>query len=195
MRIIDETYFKGNIAIPNIEKDLDSFLSSYVDRYEKEILIFLLGYNMYTDLMEAMEEATLPNKWDAILNGATFNVTINGKLINCEWIGLKNDSKISLIAYYVFFHYLRDNANQFTGLSVIKSDAENADVIDPNNKLVWAWNQARNLAGCYDHELKYATSFIYNRDENTLFSYLANNISDYQKWHYKPMLLMNTLGA
>jgi len=107
MALIDSTYFINDI---NLNIGVYSDLTQYIDRFEKEVLIGLLGYTLYSEMMAAyalLPGTPLPTKWDRLINGYTYGY--NG--VTIRWNGLINSDKVSFIAYYVYCQYLK--AQQF----------------------------------------------------------------------------------
>jgi hypothetical protein len=107
MSLIDTTYLRNSISVPI---GTYSDLQQYIDEYEKKVLISLLGYDLYTEMMAAyaaLPGVPLPSKWDNLINGTTY--TYEGQSV--RWNGLINSDKVSFIAYYVYCQYLR--AKQF----------------------------------------------------------------------------------
>lgn len=190
--LIDIDYFKGALQLPNIEKDEESFIANYIERYEKEVLIKLLGNDLYQQVIENYD-TEVDDKWRDLVEGKDFIVTVSGIDYTVKWNGLINSEEISLIAYYVYYNYLDQNFQQTTGLGVGAQNMANATVITPNKKLVWAWNECRSLSGHYDY-VTTGTSLSYTSIEPTLFNFIINHIEDYTPWVYNPIKQMNVLG-
>lgn len=190
---IDLSYFKGFLQIPNLDKDPDAFEANYIDFYEREILLRLLGYDLYNQFIEGLEDATPAQKWLDLRDGKTFEVTINQATYNVRWNGLINDEKISLLSYYVYFNYIRENYQQATGLGYIESTQENAENVDPNSKLVRVWNKCSELAGRYYFKTT-GENLFYLSTDGSLFNFIYTHLSDYQNWQYEPVKRMNVLG-
>lgn len=190
--LIDIGYFKGGLTIPNIEKDASGFENDYINKYEKEILVRLLGNTLYSNFMAGLAAPTIEQKWLDLRDGKDYTITINEVDYTIRWNGLINSEKESLIAYYVYFHWLQRNYHQLSGLGVIDTTTENATKVDPNEKLVWANNECAKLAGEYYHiTLGY---FEYTSFEPSLFNFIINNQTDYVGWVYTPLLPINNLG-
>jgi len=62
MYIIDLSYFKGNINVPNVE-ELNSGnavkLETYVDKYGRLVMQYLLGYELFLDFDSYIENGEL----------------------------------------------------------------------------------------------------------------------------------------
>lgn len=147
--IIDTSYFQYKpVFIPNAVEQPSilpvgtgtptavSQLQRFIDDKEYELLLNALGYEQLTELLSQFTEegAWIDNpvqKWVDFVDGKE------------EWRGLRytyGSNKISLISYYVFFYYLKEDWQQYntTGIQVPRS--ENAETVTPNDKLCKAWN-------------------------------------------------------
>jgi hypothetical protein len=165
MSLIDSTYFQLEINIP--DSDYND-LSAYITRYEKEILIKLLGYELWK-LVDAYDSSTSPQRIKDIVEGKEYELS-DGELI--KWNGLKNSDKISLIAYYVYYWYLRNNATSLQGIGVVKQKGENSNIANMNMKISAAWNRLQ--------ELYYSA-----------YEFLSENESDYEEWEFSNLGSVN----
>ena len=140
MSIIDSTYFIRDINLPS---GAFSDLDLYIETYEKEMLIKLLGYSLYAEFIAGIADPSPAQKWLDLRDGLTY--TYAGKTV--RWNGLKNTDKISPIAYYVFCKYVvsKQIAQTQTGANLPKQ--ENSTVADNVPKLVNAWNSFLSLYG------------------------------------------------
>lgn len=143
--IIDSSYFdKGSLFIPN-NKDLSaqpvgtptvqSDIDFFIDKYERELLYNALGVTLYNELKTA-NESTLTGKWKDLVDGTDY--TIDSKLY--RWDGLKGYASQSLIAFYVYCQYLRNDQSTYTTTGIVKNTAANAENYDPTPKFIKAWN-------------------------------------------------------
>ena len=159
MALIDSTYFINDI---NLNVGEYSDLTQYIDKFEKEVLIGLLGYTLYSEMMAAyaaLPGTPLPEKWDRLINGYTYDY--NG--VTIRWNGLINSDKVSFIAYYVYCQYLK--AKQFTPAQAgtVQPKNENSVVVDGIANHTAAWNRFVEL---YEYAL----------------IYLVDNSTDYEGW-------------
>ena len=125
--LIDTTYFFGELHIPNLNKvDVAEQLTAFIEKYEEEFLTNLLGYEMYQD-----EDGDLfyGTEYDHI-----------GRVI--MWKGLiDEEKKLSVIANYVYYWWMRNNASQTTGVGETITKAENSVRTSPSAKMTRAWNE------------------------------------------------------
>lgn len=143
--IIDYTYFKGDINIPNVApgKEGANNLDLHINTYESEFLTEFFGYRMYADLLSNISSNPASGIWFDLWKGADF-VDSNG-LAN-YWTGLVGDTigenyKFSPIANYVYWHRMRQRSSQTVGIGEVVSLSENSMPISPADKMVRAWNK------------------------------------------------------
>jgi len=140
MSLIDSTYFRNSISIP---VGTYSDLIQFINQYEKEVLIGLLGIDLYTEMMAAYlasqvdPPTPLPTKWANLINGV--NYTYGGQTI--RWNGLINSDKISFIAYYVYCQYLKSKQYPYQQTGAVQPKNENSYPADGIANHTAAWNQ------------------------------------------------------
>ena len=149
VNIIDATYFEhGNLHIPNnnnittepvdspsVVSELDSFIS----KYERELLLNALGVTLYDELQASLLDLdNADQKWIDLVRGKNYtNADGNIK----RWDGLQGYDKQSLIAFYIFTEYLRNDNETYTTTGIVKNEAKNALVANPTPKFIKAYNQ------------------------------------------------------
>ena len=149
--IIDETYFENvNLYIPNV-KDVNvepagsptvvTNLEAFITKYERELLLNALGVTLYDELQVALELedfTTAAQKWQDLVNGTNYtNADGNVK----RWDGLKGYSKQSLIAFYIFTEYLREDNETYATVGVVKNGSKNAERTNATPKFYKAYSQ------------------------------------------------------
>jgi len=137
MALIDSTYFINDI---NLNVGAYSDLTQYIDKFEKEVLIGLLGYTLYTEMMAAyaaLPGTPLPEKWDRLINGYTYDY--NG--VTIRWNGLINSDKVSFIAYYVYCQYLKAQQFKPAQAGTVQPQNENSVVVDGIANHTAGWNR------------------------------------------------------
>lgn len=151
--VIDKSYFKGGkLFIPNITSNASvtgnvptasADIESYIARYEEDLLLHALGLENYEALKAAIENDAAfaepeNEKWKDLVNGKTY--TFEG--VQVKWAGLRTmegELKTSLIADYVFYHYLIDDFQHYSTVGIQKEKAKNAEPQSPNLKLTQVW--------------------------------------------------------
>jgi hypothetical protein len=205
MSFIDSTYLVGEINIPNKDKN-SSIITQAITQYEKEILISLLGYKLYSLLIADLNESLVPvtQKYIDLVNGAEFQHEATfGETITLKWEGLKNTQKESLIANYVFYMMVERETTHLSGIGNTELKTEFAQRVSPMNKMVNAWDKMRTMYGKFPVELKiyigdkpiYGSNMsgIYN-DEPSAFNFLYANKDNYPDWYFKPIWGINQFG-
>ena len=197
MAFIDSTYFTGEIAVPGASNE--TALTQAITQYEKEILIKLLGYKLYSLLMADLSNgAPVTQKYIDLVNGKEFTLTFNGSDYLVEWQGLG-----SLIAYYVFYRYVERNITSFYGTGVSQSNVQEGwQRVSPESKMINAWERMRELYGKVPPEYKqYYDRPLLGTDlsevwelSGTAYNFLLTNIADYPDWVFTPLWNMNKFG-
>ena len=197
MSFIDSTYFTGEIAVPGASSETG--LTQAITQYEKEILIKLLGYKLYSLLMADLSNgAPVTQKYIYLVNGKEFTLTFNGSDYLVEWQGLG-----SLIAYYVFYRYVERNITSFYGTGVSQSNVQEGwQRVSPESKMINAWERMRELYGKVPPEYKqYYDRPLLGTDlsevwelSGTAYNFLLTNIADYPDWVFTPLWNMNKFG-
>jgi len=191
-------YFKNEIAIPNITNDggstYDAAITAAIDKYESEIRIDLLGYEL-NKLLEADLDGGIPQteRFINLVNGAEFTHPDTGQLL--KWIGFVNTQKESMIAYYVYYNYVYYNNIHLSGVGSVDVQAENAKRISPFDKLEPAWKKFQRLYAGFDFDINecyFSENGILVDDLNGTFNtlpsaynFLYANKDDYPEWVFK----------
>ena len=197
MSFIDSTYFTGEIAVPGASSETG--LTQAITQYEKEILIKLLGYKLYSLLMADLSNgAPVTQKYIDLVNGKEFTLTFNGSDYLVEWQGLG-----SLIAYYVFYRYVERNITSFYGTGVSQSNVQEGwQRVSPESKMINAWERMRELYGkvppeykqYYDRPLLGTDLSVVHELSGSAYNFLLTNIADYPDWIFTPLWNMNKFG-
>lgn len=201
MAFIDSTYFVGEINIPNASTEAG--LTQAMAQYEKEILVQLLGYKLYSLLMAdctGLGGIPVTQKYIDLVNGKEFSHEYGGETITLKWEGFKNSAKISLIAYYIFYRYLERDVTRLYGTGVsISPDGNGWQRVSPMNKLIWSWERMRSLYGIIPIDYKHTfrspvkgdnISCVFNADPSA-FNFLFANKTDYPDWIFNPQWNIN----
>lgn len=174
MSLIDATYFKNDINLPS---ETYGNLTGFIAKFEKELLIRLFGYGLYK-LIAAYDSAhptETAQRIRDIIEGKEFT---DGDY-TYKWNGLVNTEKESIIAYYIYYHVMRDRVSQTSTTGEIIPAHENAEAIEIQAKVQSAWRKMLELIG----EISQG-SWTY---QNSLYNFMAKNNADYPEWQYEPM--------
>jgi hypothetical protein len=132
MSLIDTTYFINDIELST--DNLAVKLQQKINTCEPEILIKCLGFDMYRQFIAALA-GTPEQKWLDLRDGKEF--AIDGIYYN--WRGLLNTEKESLIAYYVYYQFIKSPEYYQSGLR--QSNTENSIVVNPRPKQCDVYNK------------------------------------------------------
>ena len=171
-------------------------LQSTIDKVERDILVNSLGITTYNELQTALLD--LPNadqKWKDLVNGVKYD----GKV----WEGLGND--FSLLAYAIYYTFLKQNTNFYMAIGMSKPNSENAVNVNPTQKLVWAWENflvKYQQRRCFQdfvynyREFYYSDEFYNNEAFVSLFEFLTDKSADYgfDSSKFKFYKMINSLG-
>ncbi len=135
MAIIQESDFTGEYKIA---KDCYNNLDSYIEKYENQLLVQLLGAELYdlfiADLTPITPQVPQDVRFLAIFN--SFNLDDGNCLLTSE--GIK-----TMLIQYVYFFILRDNLNVKTATGTVRMQNENSSAPSYNNfNLVEAYNSS-----------------------------------------------------
>lgn len=111
-------------------------LQLFIDQFEEECLILVLGYTLYQELLTQLDPAEdndlvagADQKWDDLLNGKE------------TYRGLRE-----IIISYVFFYFLENDESEYSGVGVVKEYGKGSRSFTSRPKAVKAWRQFRLLA-------------------------------------------------
>lgn len=134
---IDKSYFVADIML--VKGDYDN-IETYITRFEKDVLTYLLGYELYA----AIEAGAANEPYKSLLDGEVYEISQNGKTKKVKWAGLK-----SLIAYYVYCEYLRNKVISVQQVGAVLSKQENSSNASILGKIFSAWAKFEELYGYY----------------------------------------------
>lgn len=199
---IDQTYFVGEISIPNKTQNAEN-ISQAIIQYEKEILILLLGYKLYSLLMADLVNGEPQTQiYKDLVDGAEFTHLFAGQSMTLNWDGLRNNANISLLAYYTFYKYVEREVTHLSGTGVILTPSGKGIRASSENKLINAWERMRELYGSITPN--YKRYFItplsganlpctFNCDSSA-YNFLFANRSNYPDWYFTPQWNINQFG-
>jgi hypothetical protein len=203
---IDSSYFVGEINIPNLSgtNNCKPAVDQAIEQYEKEILIQLLGYKLYSLLVADLDENKAPQTqiYKDLVNGAEFTHQWQGEEILLKWEGLKNDVKQSLLAYYVFYKYTERDVTHLTNAGIILTQSMKGIRASSVNKMIAAWERMRELYGKIQPQYKrYFQGSVkgsglpctFNCDSSA-YNFLFANKSAYPDWIFTPRWNINQFG-
>lgn len=138
--LIDISYFFGEINIAQKTESAGS-LGNFIDEMEPRLLTDLLGYELWKAYSAGISAGSPLAKWTAIRDGKEYTNRA-GHLT--YWDGLvftKGNAKKSLIANFIYWHWMADQSTVTSGTGEKASAAANGVDASPARKMVRAWNQ------------------------------------------------------
>jgi hypothetical protein len=200
---IDSTYFVGEVFIPNLDKNTIN-ITQAINQYEKEILIQLLGYKLYSLLVADLNDAGEPvtQIYIDLVDGAEFDLDYRGDTVTLKWEGLKNTAKQSLIAYYTYYKYVEREVTHLSGTGVALTQTIKDTRASSINKMCSAWERMRDLYGTMPPNYK---RFFCNpvkgsnlpgvfNCEPSAYNFLFTNRTNYPDWIFAPQWNINQFG-
>ena len=106
-------------------------LGQFIEDYEKECLIEVLGWALYSELLLVLD----PQEDDGIKAGsdAKWAKLVNG---DANYFGLKK-----LLVPYIYFMFLENDESRHSGTGVIKENTKGARDFPDTSKAVKAWRE------------------------------------------------------
>lgn len=208
MSLIDSSYFVGELDIPNIDQRPNSIQDS-IDKYEKEVLIILLGQKLYTAFIDGLGASTVDQKWTNLRDGVDFILPYSGHDVELKWNGLVNADKISFIAYYVYYKIRYEELSTTTSVGEVRGKVENSELVNESRKMLNAWGKFIDLYGelvysengvndirvdaayCFS---KYSNTYDTYNDLPSAFNFMNTKRLDYPDWIFTPKINQNEFG-
>lgn len=149
---IDNTYFRGELTVPNSQDypnshiDGNKFtLTSFIDEYEKDLMRYGLGNTLFNefDAIFQPDGVIIPGtdqKWFDFVDGRDY--TIDSK--DYRWKGLRYVEgviKKSLIADFIYVKFLDFYSTSFNGVGMGVENPGNASRISSMPRVVEIWNR------------------------------------------------------
>lgn len=200
MYIIDDTYFIKELYVPNLnEMDSDTLttLETAVDRYVRQFLRDALGNVLFTELdshiTDGVLDAGAPQKWLDLVNG------VDG------WKGLaftEGTYKGSILAKYVYYHWLKDAVSNMTGTGEKVITATDALAVNSTQRLTNVWNDfVEDNQGIfvlnrwtYGYDHFYLNEYYCHDTNYSLIRFLNDKSEDYPDANKKVYEIKNQLG-
>ncbi len=173
MSLIDKTYFRIDISVP---EDKYSPIQDLIERYEKEVLISLLGLELYRKVVDT---GNTDPEIVAIREGKDY--TVDDVLY--RWNGLVNDDKISLISYYIYYWYVRLNLSETANIGEVQALPEIALIANASLKIQDAWGRFLSLYGSETESTNYSSAY----------GFLNYFEDDYPEWQFTELGGINSL--
>lgn len=216
MSFITDSYFIKSIPVTGVSNSNtgnESAFATYIDRYEKEILLYGLGYELYTDLQDALAAVSgvpgdLTGIWGDLVNGKDYTIVdVEGNTVEVRWNGILNTDLESFVAYYIWFYWKTDRVQQETNIGTVVSKVENSSIVASHRQMVQAWNKFVELYGEIPYKMSYGRKY-YDISHQTgvasgnTFRSMKDFIEDmneavedtYANWVFVPFEKLNIMG-
>jgi hypothetical protein len=198
MAFIDNTYFINEIRYPNVTRNM-TVISEAIAVAEKKALTMLLGYELYSLLIADLTSNNLTSKrFIDFVNGADFVVDYNGREVKQHWNGLKNEDKVSMLAYFAYIELLTNEATNYTDVGNVVMKSETGDRVSPVDKICQASQLFVNLYGqmpiSYRKPIFAGETMPVMDIEPSAYNFLLANIDDYPEWIFTPYHPVNRFG-
>ena len=164
---IDKSYFITDITLPKSSFD---DIESFVERFEREVLQYLLGFPLYLSLIN--NKTVEPYK--SLIDGAEYEVSLNGITYMINWSGLRGTAKQSLIAYYVYCEYMSNKVTSTQSVGETKSIQENSSNVGIVSKVLSAYVKFEELYGYNGQSVLVPSAY----------NYLKANLTDFPNWYF-----------
>lgn len=152
--IIDYTYFKGKLLIPNAVEDTDvqAYLTTLITEFQYDFLVDLLGNTLYPQFAAwFVAPLDTTNPFNGLLEGENFD--LDGK--DYVWVGLRNTQKVSPLANYVYVKWMElKAATQSVSTGETKGKSKNSEPANPTPKIVTQWNAMTEMLCAYQAYMK-----------------------------------------
>lgn len=167
--LTDIGYFVGDITLPTGQFSVND-LNLFIDKFEPEVLTKLLGYTLYKKLIASPTDPDIVK----LVSGSEYTIEYNGNERLVKWAGLKNDLKISLIAYYVYVEFMRSRVTHTQSIGETKSIQENSTNANIFAKVMSARTRFDDLYG-YMNQSTLAPS---------AYNFLKEHEDNYPEWEF-----------
>lgn len=147
MYLIDETYFKREYTVPNIDElqsedgvNLGMFIDDKVRLLLQEALGTTLFISLDGDITDGVLDVGAEQRWKDFVNGVTY---IDGGE-TLVWKGLtyvNGAYKKSLLTPYVYYNWLKYQFSYMSGVGEVSAKAKNAFNVSSNQRLTMVWNE------------------------------------------------------
>ena len=188
-----ELFIPNSFAVPDIQDGAVSAqdeLQSFIDKYEKLLLVGVLGIEQYNLLIANQEQ--ISGKWFDLINGKEYE--------NKVWAGLR-----PLIASFVYCKYLENDKSYYTTVGIERSKAKNSVSVNPTLKLTEVWNSFVEMyQGAFDCDWRYLQPIFYfegwdlgnyrNSTYASLIDYLREFPDDYSTDYFVGYEVKNRFG-
>lgn len=139
--IIDETYFRGEINIPQLSQPaVLEKLELFITKYETKFLVQAFGLELFSLILVYLatpDGDPIEERIRDIVEGVEFSYDEELQI----WGGLRNTEKQSPVANFIFYHYVLDAITFLSQVGEAGSVAENSQKVSSDDRLVFVNNE------------------------------------------------------
>jgi hypothetical protein len=149
--LINSSFFVAELNIPNSDdtRVLEK-INHFIAKYEPECLLKCFGYSLF----KAFGNESSQRMTD-LLEGCEYVDAVGDTQF---WKGLVFEDNRSLIANYIYYHFMESSVTQTTGTSVSLNKPEAGVNYAPVDKMVSAWN-------VFSEDVSEMLSFLWNKKD------------------------------
>jgi hypothetical protein len=161
--IINATYFKGNIYLPNAKNsisstipDVENKVLDFIKEYESDCLFKCFGSVLFNEFKTKLDDAVTTlikagadAKWGLLMNGETYTNPNGDEVV---WGGIRRKTNSlgssvdgeydkSFLAQYVYFYHEKNAHIIRSGAGNKKINSANSVNANDNQKVVSAWRE------------------------------------------------------
>jgi hypothetical protein len=169
MSFCSKTDFIGDINLPAEFLNSDRF-DAFLLKYEKTILIKLLGYDLYKKFLDGLDEVNpldIEQKWLNLRDGVEYqDLNSNGLSANKYYSGI-----VDILKYFMYFFISDAIQSELTITGEVSAKNENSIISSPAPRVTGLWNDGvENVMDC--------KSYIEWYNKNNTNSYPTFEFSD-----------------
>lgn len=161
---VDKSYFIGTINLPKSDLTVEN-LELFITQFEEDVLIKLLGYTLYKEVIENQND----EPYKSLIEGKEYEIEYNGETRKVKWNGLKNDDKVSLIAFYTYCYFMSNEVSSTQTTGEKKSITENSKEASVALKVMRANSNFEELYGYYGQNELIPSAYNYLTEHEDLF--------------------------
>jgi hypothetical protein len=135
MAFCSKTDFVGDVNLPSQFLNSDQF-DYFLLKYEKVILVKLLGFDLYKAFITGVGEVTPLQKWTDLQNGKEYeDYDENNVLVYKEYSGI-----VECLKYFIYFFISDSIQSELTITGEVSAKNENSNLTSPISRAVGIWN-------------------------------------------------------
>lgn len=148
--------------IPNQQESPD--LEQFIERTEEDLLICLLGYELYSEFVANVDTSSPESRWVDLRDGADYLYAGHP---------YKYSGIVEMLKPAVYSKWIDPGAYKFTNVGYVQNNApKESTTLDQSGFRVEAWNRYVKLA--YDRGSR----------KNTWYGFMKATEADYQGWEF-----------